>query len=406
MDDLITRIQSLLASGAVVEAEQLLQAEAARQPVLATVGRAALAAHRSDAAACFAEATAAHALDPREPAASEYLAVAHLMRGDTPTAERYARAAVDLGGGRRSLGGLANILLGSGRPGEAEEVYRQILDAFPADLQALNGVATARFRQGDADGASTFFARAFDENPLDPAPIHSLMNMYAEAGRLLGAIAFANLMKDRSPGDELQVLLDVLLLQLTKLLLHQFPGPNIIGDADDTVRHLMATAKKRPPRVRLGVARALIDIKRSEEAQHIADELDTTPLGESDRANLLYVKGLLATEKGDKAAALLAFTQSVEIDPRRWDACANAISLLLDEGGDDALTGIGALLLRVPLDVKRTAPQLLLNEAIYLRRLGQNDGARHNLEMVIAGLRGHGELAALAKQILGEMTHD
>ncbi|HEX8107883.1 MAG TPA: hypothetical protein VF516_09165, partial [Kofleriaceae bacterium] len=95
---------------------------------------------------------------------------------------------------------------------------------------------------------------------------------------------------------------------------------------------------------------------------------------------------------------------AVAVDPRRWDACCNALTLLLDRGDPDALARAAALLTRVPPEVKGTSPQLLFNEAVYLHRAGRSAEARANLERVLAATHGDGELGALARQLMTEVS--
>jgi hypothetical protein len=58
----------------------------------------------------------------------------------------------------------------------------------------------------------------------------------------------------------------------------------------------------------------------------------------------------------------------------------------------------------VPPEVKATAPQLLFNEAVYLHRAGRSDEARAELGRVLAATRGEGELDALARELLEEVS--
>src|SRR5580658_724544 len=140
LTEFIQDLERLLRSGEESQAESLVAAAAAdpdRGALRHALGLCALCAHRKDAAGCLAHAQLAAALDPEEPLSHQYLAVAHLMRGDRAAAAAHARDAVAHGGGRRSLGWLANILLGSDQAAEAEAVYRQMLELDPADEQAL-----------------------------------------------------------------------------------------------------------------------------------------------------------------------------------------------------------------------------------------------------------------------------
>jgi len=403
MQDLIERLERLFAAGDVAQARAVIDAHAASDPRHA-LGLAALAAHDRDAARCAEHAARAQALAPDEPSPQHYLAVAALMRGDRAAAEGHARTAVARGGGVRSLGLLANLELGAGKVTEAEATYRRMLELDPTSVQALNGVGACRYKQQDLDDAVTWFSRAFDRDPTDPAPIRSLMNMYGDAGRVLGAIALANLTRDRHHDEESNVALDLMMLHLNHVLMGGTPAPNIVPDADEAVAAVLRSSARRPPRVRLGAARALIDCQRHDDARRIVAELDGQDLSPADRGNAEYVRGLLAQHAGDAQRALAAYEAAVAADGRRWDACCNAMTLLLDRGDPDSLARAARLLGEIPAEVKGTSPQLMFNEAVYLHRAGRPAEARVGVERVLAATRGQGELAALARQLLEEVS--
>src|SRR5262249_53504994 len=152
------------------------------------------------------------------------------------------------------------------------------------------------------------------------------------------------------------------------------------------------SAARRPVSVRLGVARALIDCRRHDDARRILAEALGQLLSPTDRGNAEYVRGLIAERDDDPAGALAAYEASLAADPRRWDACCNAVTLLLSRGDPDALALAGALLARVPAVVKGAAPQLLFNDAVYLRRVGRPLQARAQAQRVLSATRGEGEL--------------
>lgn len=416
--DFIQDLEHALTADDAARAEALITAAAADPEhgvVRRELGRAAVSAHDKDAALTQRHAQAAAALAPQEPLCHQYLAVAALMRGDRAAAESHARDAADRaarsaavndrGGSRRSLGWLGNILLGSNKVAEAEAVYRQMLELDPADEQALNGVGACRYKQQDVDGAVAAFARAYDAHPGEGGPIRSLMNLYGEAGRLLGAIALGNLHREQERSDEEHIALDLMLLQLTRLLVaNHYPPPGADADADGVIEDLLRRAARRPVRVQLGVARALLDCERYTQARELVTRLESEPsLSATETGDLHYVRGLLLSHKSDVPGALEAYAAALEADPRRWDAACNATSLLLQRSDALALPQIAALIGRVPAHIKAAAPQLLFNEALYLRRTGQREAARKNLARVIAATREHGgELAALARQLLAE----
>jgi tetratricopeptide (TPR) repeat protein len=280
-----------------------------------------------------------------------------------------------------------------------------MLELDPGSVQALNGLGACRYKQQDLDDAVGWFARAFDRDPTDPAPIRSLMNMYGDAGRVLGAIALANLTRDRHQDEASGLALDLMMLHLNHVLMGGTPAPHVVPDADEAVTAVLRSAARRPVRVRLGVARAMIDCQRFDEARRIVEALDARDLSAGDRGNAEYVRGLLAQQAGDAQRALAAYEAAVAADPRRWDACCNAMTLLLDRGDPASLARAARLLDQIPAEVKGTAPQLLFNQAVYLHRAGRSAEARVDLERVLAATEGQGELAGLARQLLEEVSH-
>jgi len=331
--------------------------------------------------------------------------VAALMRGDRKAAEDHARAAVDRGGGLRSLGWLGNIQLGAGDVRAAEQTYRQMLELDPGHVQALNGLGACRYKQQDLDQATAYLARAFDQDPTNPGPIRSMMNMYGDAGRVLGAIALAAIVRDRHHDDESNLALDLMVLHLNHVLMGGYPPPHAVPDADAAVAAVVRRSAHRPVRVRLGVARALIDCQRHDEARRILAQIEGQDLSTVDRGNAEYVRGLLAQHAGDASRALAAYEAAVGVDPRRWDACCNALTLLMERGDPGALARAAALLGQIPLEVKGTSVQLLFNEAVYFQRAGRAADARANLQRVLDATQGEGELGALARQLMEEVSH-
>ncbi|HEX4417527.1 MAG TPA: tetratricopeptide repeat protein [Kofleriaceae bacterium] len=405
MHELIERLESLFAAGDLRAAAELIDADAG-DPVRHAVGLAALAAHDSNAAACDQHARHALALRPYDPTVLHYMAVAALMRGDRPAAEHHAQAAVEHGGGVRSLGWLGNLQLGAGNAQAAEATYRRMLELAPDNPQALNGLGACRYKQRDLDGAVTCFAHAFDHDPTDPGPIRSMMNMYGEAGRVLGAIALAGLTRDHHDDEASSLALDLMVLHLNHVLMGGYPPPNAVPDADAAVSAVLRSSAGRPVRVRLGVARALIDCQRHDDARRLLAELDAQgePEAAADRGNAAYVRGLIAQHDGDRQRALAAYEAAITADAKRWDACCNAVTLLLGRGDPESMAHAGKLLARIPPDVKGAAPQLLFNEAVHLHRTGRSAEARVDLQRVLAATKGEGELATLAGQLLEEVS--
>lgn len=404
LEDLIGRLERLFAAGERAQAAAMIHASERTDPARHALGLAALAAHDQDAVECTRHAERAYALQPRDPLVLQYMAVAALMRGERQAAEDHAQAAVTQGGGVRSLGWLGNLQLGAGKIEAAAASYRRMLELAPGNVQALNGLGTCRYKQQDLGDAVACFARAFDADPTDPKPIRSMMNMYGDAGRVLGAITLANLTRERHADEASRLAIDLMLLHLNQVLMGGYPPPHAVPDADEAVAAVLGSAARRPASVRLGVARALIDCQRHADAQRILDELDPA-LAPADAGNAAYVRGLIAQHADNVPAALEAYEAAVVADPRRWDACCNALTLLLERGDAVSLAHAEQLLGRVPREIKGSAPQLLFNEAVYFHRVGRNDEARADIQRVIVATQGEGELSALALELLAEVSH-
>lgn len=411
MEDLLPTLEAHFAADDVAGAEALVAGFADSDPARHALGLAALAAHRKDPAACETYAREALALRPADPAALQYQAVAALLRDRPAEALAPLREAAQAGS-TRALGFLGNVLLGLGRLKEAEGVYQQILTREPTHVQALNGVGTARFKQQDLDGAVPYFARAWAARPSDSQPLRSLMNAYGDAGRALGALALLGITRERHQDAQSRAALAMMHLHLTRMVLPSFPPAGEISDADEAVHDLLSAVADQPLALRLAAARALGDYGRHTEAAGLLAAVDpeSPELSKAQRADLWYTRGLSAAARDNRQAALHAYTQAVAQDPQRWEAAANAISLLLleeESGGrvpEEAAAQIRDLLQRVPAAVRGTAPQLLFNEAVFLRRTGHPAEAARLCQRVLHATGGDGELAEHARELLQGLT--
>jgi tetratricopeptide (TPR) repeat protein len=405
VQDLIERLEALLAAGDLDQALALVRSYEATDPARYELGMAALAVHQKDVAATTRHAERALALAPDDPMVQQYMAMAALLRGDHAGADRHAQAAVAHGGGLRSLGWLGHIQLGSGNARGAEQTFRSMLALDPGNLQALNGLGASRFQQRDLDEAVKSFARAFDQEPTDPAPIRNLLGVYGDAGRMLGAIALAKLTRNRHQDPETEVAIDLMVLQATYAMLDGYPPPGVVREADDAVLSVLRSSERSPVRIRLGVARALLDCRRFEEAQRLVRDVQPQAVSPVDRGNAEYVCGLLAEQAGDQAAALTAYEASVAADPQRWDACCNAVTLLLERDDPESRARAGQLLGQMSPELKHSRPQLLFNEAVYLRRTGQIAGARAAAQRVRSAAP-NTELGELSQKLLEEISDE
>ncbi len=123
------------------------------------------------------------------------LATLRLRQGRTSEAETLLRAGagIERRGDTRVRSALASVLLQQGRTHEAEPFLRACVDERPDDVYLRRGLGTARFMQGDVDGALNELHAAIHalrrraDHPADEDAIRALIDegsaMLAAAGR-------------------------------------------------------------------------------------------------------------------------------------------------------------------------------------------------------------------------------
>ncbi len=381
--------------------------EALIAPAERALGEAVLAIYRQDPDAACGHAERARALGGGAPAA-HYLSAAHAMRGDPERAIASARAAVVLDASPRSRAALGSLLLAGGHADEAAAVLRQVIADDPGHRDAHLNLATAAFQRADYGTAMAGYARAFELDPTDRAPIHNLMEMFAEVGKWLGAVAALELTREGTPSPPpgVGLALDLAMVELVEVIASKFPRAAAHAGADQTVARLVAQAAGRPPAMQLVIARALIDIERHAEAGKLVHALARRgePLGSVDRGNLHHVEGLIAEREQNPVRAIDRHVRAVAADPSRVDACINATSLLLTDANPEALGRIAALLDQVAPAERAMHPGLLFNEAIYLLRSDRAGEARTRLLQLLQVTGGEGSIAAVARKALAELA--
>jgi tetratricopeptide (TPR) repeat protein len=373
------------------------------EPLRYHLGMAAIGTAREDAAQTFEHATAALAHDADNVLGLQYLALAWLLRGDGERAEQLARQALNRDDSLRSRRGLAQILERLGRPDDAERTWRDVLDGDPRNVEALLGLGRVRWQRGDNAAALLAFADAYAADPADPRPLRNVVKMYTEAGWAIGALALSRITRRGHHPDQVNALLDLLSVVVTSQLGDDFPGREAIGEVDRSVEGLVRSTASLSPAVQLHAAQMLVDTGRTDAVRAIVERLEDRPLEPGERAQWCYVAGLLEEAGEDPEEALDQYARAVELDPARWDACTNAVSLLLTRGDEEALAEAGRLLALVPADLKVFRPQLLFNEAIWLRTTGRAEEARKHLALLQELTGGQGPLGRLVQEAIAEM---
>lgn len=403
LEAFVTQLGGLISAGALDQAVSLVDAAQLAEPVKYHLGMTALANARGDLGGGLGHAQKAQQLAPDAPIVLQYLAVSFRMVGDLVNAERAARMAVMRDATVRSYTMLGKILLDAGKLDEADGLLMKALDWEPSNPALLNTVATVRAHLGDDDSALTFYARAFEASPEEPLALKNVSDLYAQRGWALGAMALGLAALDRPATDDVQVLLAIMVIKLAQLVGKEYPGHAQLSQADRVVDVLVERSRSRPPAVVLMAARVLADVGRGEQAQAVVAHLRADQLSDKDHAGLMLVQGQLADQQGEVDDAIDYYSRSVQLDGERWDACTNAVHLLLSRENAESDAEVAVLLGQVPETAKLSKPPLLLNEAIYLRRAGREDEARVRFEQVVRLTQGSGELGALAQRLLAEV---
>ncbi len=401
MNEFADRVARLLSAGDQAGAEALV-ASMTGDPGNHALGQAIVALFRKDPAA-IGHAERAVSLGAGA-AAHQYLALSYLAAGQSDAAIDQARKAVAADGSLRSRSGLGGMLLAAGRPADAAAVLRQVVAEAPHDAEAQMNLATAAAQTGDYGQAIESYSRAFDENPSDGRPIQLLLQMFAEVGKWLGAVAALELSRKGEPPPPVAVALDLVMVHLVRLISVRFPKPGVGDDADEAVTSLVRSARGRGIGTQVVVARTLIDVGRTDEARELIAHLSGQARSDQDRGHARYLEGFLAEKAGDHEVALQRYGQALAVDPFRVDACINAVSLLLENGTPAALARIPGLVDQVPATSRNKSSELLFNHALYLSRVGETAAARANLERILQVTAGEGRLALLARRGLDELA--
>lgn len=401
LEAIADRVSSLLSVGDAAGAGAYVESFATTNPAAYEVGYTALALAKRDAPTAVAHAR--RAIDVGAGAVGHhYHALALLLAGEGAEAVDAARRAVAIDRSLRSRGSLASVMLAAGRPDDAAGILKQLVAESPRDHLALLNLAAASAQIGDFPAAILYNARAFETDPADTRAIHNLVNMFADVGRWLGAIAALEMTRATSTDTppEVAVTLDVAMLHMIRLVSDVFPQRGV-EQADAAVASVVATASKRAPALQLSVLRQLLDLGRFDDAGAFVTKIEGQPLGAADRAVVAYAKGVLARHRDDPAAALAQYEEALALDPNRADACVNATQLLLEDGSEAALVQIDKLVEIVPAE--RRPPELLFNHAAVLAKRGERDRARDLLERVVRTTGGNGRVGKVAIQALREL---
>ena len=303
---------------------------------------------------------------PRETADSHALksdALARLQAGDPAGAEAILRRAADVLPADPELAFyLGNLLLATGRPGEAADWFRRALVRAPDVREVHNNLAAALLQAGDARAAAMAAERglAVDDGF---APLHNTLGnalaaldqivraaahydraYAADSGLLSAAVNRANILRDLGEHKAAETLYAEVLdrdptlaaAHLGLALLHQATGP-----ADRAEAGFRRALEMAPGNAAALKNLAILLISQSRQHQALALLRDLTALhpdlagGHADLGQLLQTMG-----RHDEAVA--AFRRSLALDPEDRHCLPFLMQSLMYQCDWDALPAVTA----------------------------------------------------------------
>jgi tetratricopeptide (TPR) repeat protein len=399
----VDEISALVRDGNVDQARARVAEAGRASPLADATGQTLIATLTGDGEQALRQATRAAELGPDDPTALRVAAVAFLHAGEPAQAERCARRAANRDSGTDGLYTLGKVELAAGRLGDAESTLLKVLDHDPAHVRAMEALADGRWARGDRAAAVGWLAHAYEAAPEAPEALEKLVDLYKEAGWAVGAILLSRLTRQGHHSDDVKVALDLVALLLSARLEPAFPALGVVPAVDEIVEGLLAAAASRRPAVQLHVARVLFDLGRHADCATVAARLDAQPMTAPERAEWHYLAGMVDDEAGRSAEALEHYEAALAADGSRWDACCNALHLLLNAPDRDQRRRIPGLLAAVPRALAWERPQLLANAALYLAGEGRLAEAREHLERVRELVDDQGPLADLVRERLADL---
>ncbi|HET9624498.1 MAG TPA: tetratricopeptide repeat protein [Kofleriaceae bacterium] len=402
MREVLEEIQALLARGEIDAAIARCDAQLPHAPAAHALGMATIALFRGDGEALHHHATRAFEAKAGV-VAYKYLAISHVLRGDSTAAIDVAQQAILQDDTPQTRAELGAILLAASRPHDALAVLRQAVFEQPSNHDARLHLAAASVQIGDHTEAIAHYAQAFVAAPGDHRPIRSLIAMFADLGKWLGAGAALQLARspDAPPAEAL--VLDLVFAHIGRLISGTFPAAGLNPMADRAIQSLEATAAPFAPAVRLVVAHTFVDLARIDAARRMLAAIE--PSSDDERAAHAIVEAAIAEAEGDTGRAIDCYVAAQAASAERVDASVKAIALLLRDPGPAARRRIEAVLAAAPAERRAIDSELMVQEAAYLVEAGKRDEARALVDRILRITRGAGPVAAHARSLLEPAPH-
>ena len=184
--------QKYAESNRLAEAKQILQEVLAHDPknTLALYRIAIVCLKQGQAAEARKWAESLKVLEPRNADAWILAARASQKLKDADAAVENLKKALEIDPQDQALQiDLANLYLQMGNPTLARAIFEKAHHADPGNLQALNGLATCSFSDGDLATAETYLKKALQENRKDTQTKMNLALLYSKQGKKAEAAA-------------------------------------------------------------------------------------------------------------------------------------------------------------------------------------------------------------------------
>jgi tetratricopeptide (TPR) repeat protein len=226
-------------------------------------------------------------------------------------------------GGQNALINLANYYHKNGKYEEALDLYKQLLDEDPGNIDVKIGMSNVYFKMGDYDLAVRGLNEVLGRDPGNLEALHSLGNIHVERGAGREALSVAERALEIDPTDgESHFIKGIALQALGRY-----------SEAAGVYKRALEFAPDMPE-IYANLAMLYVTEGRSEEALELVDTaLDLAP----GKADMIYIRGLALDSGGRSREAMAAFRKAMYSDPPYIPAYLGAARSFFARGALDSV---------------------------------------------------------------------
>ena len=237
------------------------------------------------------------------------------------------------------------------RYGEAEALFRRVLQLNPRSIVASRNLAGALLAQDKADDAIRQYNQAIQLSPQDSDLKIEVAKLNLGRGDFAGALSTLETIKpDRFPPSAVP-------LKAASLL-----GVGRRSDAEELIPRV-----KGSPGAALDLAQVFVGANESDAALKTLSLVNPVPKGAA--AQVYYLKGRAQRQKGQAVAAMASFRQALAIDPKSVETLIAMAEIFAQEKKHaDSLT-----MLEKARQVSPDSREVLRHLIVEAMHAGQND---------------------------------